>query len=672
MKTLALVLLLASPSHAMSPSRYLKWELTPDQVAKNCAEVKKRAEMGLKAIAVLPNESRSLENTLVAFDNVLAQIYDEASSEVFLKDVAVSSGVRQAGNECATLLEQFGVEIFTRADLYAAVKAYAATKPALTGDTKRLLEKTLLDFKRNGLELPEEKRYKVRKIKQRLAALGLEFEKNIVDTKSELLLKRSELDGMPDDYIARLPREGELYKVTTDYPDYFPFMENARDPEARRRLEALFDDRAAKPNLPLLKEILQLRTEAAKLLGYKTHADYNLEPRMAKNAATVDAFIDKLVGRVKPLAKKELAEMIKLKDAELGAKSDHKIAIWDWRYYDNQLRKQKYSIDKEAIKVYFPLEKVTNGMLDVYQTLLGVKFKRVKDASVWHPDVMLYEIKDASGGEPIAYFYMDLFPREGKYKHAAAFSLISGRNIEGTYQKPVSAMVANFTKPAGGRPSLLKHGEHEEVETYFHEFGHIMHQTLTKARYARFSGSATARDFVEAPSQMLENWVWDPGVLKKLSGRYDDPSQQLPQDLLERMIAAKNLDIGLKTVRQMLFASVDLEYHTKDASDTTAVWKRVAKNVMLVPIQEGTHPEASFGHLMGYDAGYYGYMWSLVYAEDMFSKFAAEGLLNPAIGRRYREEILEVGSSRDEGESLRRFLGREPNEDAFLKSIGLK
>ena len=199
-----------------------------------------------------------------------------------------------------------------------------------------------------------------------------------------------------------------------------------------------------------------------------------------------------------------------------------------------------------------------------------------------------------------------------------------------------------------------------------------MHQTLTTARYARFSGTNTARDFVEAPSQMLENWVWDPQVLSKLSGRYDDPAKKLPDDLLRRMIAAKNLDIGLKTLRQLLFARVDLEYHTRPDVDTTAVWAKTAEDVMLVPIDEGTHPEASFGHIVGgYDAGYYGYLWSKVYAEDMFGKFKTEGLLNPVIGRRYREEILEKGSSRDEMGSLRAFLGREPNEDAFLGSIGL-
>jgi Zn-dependent oligopeptidase len=309
-------------------------------------------------------------------------------------------------------------------------------------------------------------------------------------------------------------------------------------------------------------------------------------------------------------------------------------------------------------------------MLAVYQKLLGLKFRKIENAALWHPDVKLYEITDDAGGEPIAYFYMDLFPRDGKYKHAAAFSLLTGRALpEGRYQKPVSAMVANFNKPTQNAPSLLTH---DEVETFFHEFGHIMHQTLTKARYARFAGSATARDFVEAPSQMLENWVWDADIVGSLSGHYQDRSKKLPKELLDKMLAAKNVNSGLVHLRQLLFGSVDQNYHGVPPSDTTVVYSRLAKDVAMIPTSPGTHPEASFGHLMGYDAGYYGYLWSKVYAEDMFSKFKAEGVLNPVLGRRYRVEILERGSSRDEMESLKAFLGREPDEDAFLESIGLK
>jgi thimet oligopeptidase len=437
-------------------------------------------------------------------------------------------------------------------------------------------------------------------------------------------------------------------------------------------LEEKFDDRAAGPNLPIFKEALDLRLKAARLLGYRSHADYAIEPNMAKDPKTVDAFLARLRGKLKPLGEEELEVLRAFKRAMEGRASDGIVHAWDWRYYDSLLNKTKYQVDQERVREYFPADLVVTQLLDVYQRMLSVKFREIPDGARWHPDVKLYEITDASGGAPIGYFYMDLFPREGKYSHAAAFNLITERvQADGSIRRPVSAIVANLDKPSADRPSLL---DHEEVETIFHEFGHIMHQTLTKAKYGRFSGSNVARDFVEAPSQMLENWVWDAEVLASLSGHYKDHSKKLPKDLLDKMIAAKNADVALINLRQLLFGTIDMEYHSANPpSDTTKAYGRVMGEVSLIPMTPGTHPEAGFGHLMGgYDAGYYGYLWSKVYAQDMYSVFKAEGLLNPEIGRRYRTEILEKGSSRDEMESLKAFLGREPNEDAFLETIGLK
>lgn len=669
------VLLPAATSVAadFSPSPWLNFELSPEKIGADCREAKERAEAGLRDLAALPGPARTFANTPVALEALLWDLSDQTAADTFLKDVSVSSTVRQAARDCQELLEKFGVDIFTREDLFQAVQSYADRKEALAGEPKKLLDKEILDFKRNGLLLAPEKRAEVKKIKQRIVELEQAFEKNLGEVKDFLLVSRQDLEGLPEDYIQRLERAGDQYKVTLDYPDYFPFMENAKNPEARRRLEALFNNRAAKENLPILQEVLRLRQQAARLLGYKNHAYYVLEERMAKDPQKVQDFISRLEKKLKVLAKKELAVLLDLKRQEEGGKSDGLLHAWDWRYYDNLLRKTRYQVDNEKTKEYFPLDTVTDGMLSVYQKLLGVRFRRIPGA-VWHPDVKLYEITDASGGPPIGYFYMDLFPREGKYKHAAAFDLIKGRLLpDGSYQKPVSAIVANFNKPTPERPSLLKHGEHEEVETFFHEFGHIMHQTLTKARYGRFSGSSVARDFVEAPSQMLENWVWSPEVLALLSGHYADRSKKLPQDLLEKMIAAKNVDSGLVNLRQLFYASIDMRYHTApEIKDTTRDYAELMRNISMIPMSPGTHPEASFGHLMGYDAGYYGYMWSNVFAQDMFSRFEAEGILSPGIGRRYRESILEPGSSKDEMGLLRSFLGREPNEEAFLKSIGLK
>ena len=670
-----LAALLAAPARAaFIPSSLLNFDATPEQIADSCHKAQQRAQMALAGVASSAG-SPTFSSTAGALDLAVWNLIDETASDTFLKDVAVSSSVRQASLECKTQVDQFLIDVYTREDLFKAVQALDASKPKLAADSRRLVDKQLLDFKRNGLLLPPDKRDEVKKLDKQIVALEEQFDKNIAEDKESLWLSPKELEGLPDDYIARLDHENGKYRVTVDYPDFFPFMENAKNEDARKRLEFLFDNRAAKKNVPLLEQALKLREEAARKLGYKNHAAYVLEDRMAKNPETVDRFIDGLVTRLKPMAKKELKELSALKRADVGPKGDATIHLWDWRYYDNQLRKKRYQVDNDALKAYFPLGTVTAGMFRVYETLLGVHFEQVKDAAVWAPDVTLWKVTDAMGGDPIGYFYMDLFPRDGKYKHAASFDIIHGRLLaDGTYQRPVSAIVANFTKPEPGVPSLLKPGEHEEVETFFHEFGHIMHMTLTTARYGRFSGTNVDQDFVEAPSQMLENWVWDPQIISMMSGRYDDPSKKLPEDELQKMVASKLLDSGIVNLRQMLFASVDMAYHTsRDVPDTTKVWARIAKKVALMPIEPGTHPEASFGHIMGgYDAGYYGYMWSKVYAQDMFTRFQQEGLLNPAIGRQYRDDILAPGGSKDPMTLLETFLGRKPNDKAFLRSLGLK
>ncbi len=670
---LAVVLSAAASAGGFSPSPYLRFDASPAQISQDCDQAIKRAQMDLEEIARLPETSLTFSNTAAALDQAVWTANDRTGSDTFLKEVAVSPAVRQAALQCQTKMDKFNIDVYAREDLFKALSAYAAKKEKSAAEDGRLLDKELEDFRRNGLLLPARKRERVRKIHERIAELQDEFDKNIADDKEGLWLTRTQLAGLPDDYVGGLKRDGDKYWVSVDYPDFFPFMENSKDADARRRLETLFDNRAFQLNEPILKEALALREQAAHLLGYKDHAAYVLEPRMAKNPRTVERFIDDLVRRLKPLGKQDEARLLALKNAD-DPRSDGKLHIWDWRYYDNQLRKTKYDVDEDKLKEYFPMQTVTEGMLGIYQQVLGVRFKRIADASVWAPDVSLYSVSDAAGGPPIGYFYMDLFPRDGKYKHAASFTLINGRVLpDGTYQKPVSAIVANFAKPSPGRPSLLKHGEHEEIETFFHEFGHIMHQTLTTAKYGRFSGANVALDFVEAPSQMFENWVWQPAVIERISGYYADPSKKLPPNVLQKMIAVKNLDAGIVNLRQMLFAQVDMDYHTRSTvSDPTKIWAKDARKIALMPIAPDTHPEASFGHIMGgYDAGYYGYMWSKVYAQDMFSVFQQDGILNPAVGRRFRDDVLAKGSTEDEMRLVEDFLGRKPNNEAFLRSIGL-
>ncbi|MGH2633990.1 MAG: M3 family metallopeptidase, partial [Tepidiformaceae bacterium] len=439
----------------------------------------------------------------------------------------------------------------------------------------------------------------------------------------------------------------------------------AESQELRKELFEKDQCKGGEENVRRLEEAIGLRNAVATALGYDSWAAYQVETRMAKSRGAVDSFLADL--REKVAAKAELdIEALRAAARERTGQAD--VNIWDMRFYHNQLMKTRYAVDDFEVAQYFPLEACIEGLFEVTQKLLGVRYEPVVNAPRWHGEVQVFDVYDRDGTEPLARFHMDLFPRPNKYGHAAAFTLRRGRDLDdGTYQKPVSAIVANFTKPTATQPSLLRHSE---LVTFFHEFGHILHQTLTRAHRARFSGTATERDFVEAPSQMLEHWCWDPDVLNRFA-RHHETGEPLPPALLNAMVAAKNLSSGLFTQRQLFFASLDFAYHSPGFSgDTTAEVERL-HGITSFPYTPGTHFQSGFGHLFGYDAGYYGYLWSHVFGDDMFTRFEGAGLLDAGTGADYRAAILERGGSVDGGDMVRAFLGREPNNEAFLRGLGL-
>jgi thimet oligopeptidase len=386
---------------------------------------------------------------------------------------------------------------------------------------------------------------------------------------------------------------------------------------------------------------------------------------MAKDPETVRLFLEDLRGKVRPKFETDIAKM----RATVAKNDPNGVQYWDWRYYNSLQMLKEYEVDQTEVSNYFPLERVLDGMFAITQEMFGLTYVEVKDPAAWHDDVQLFEIHDTATGDLIAYFYTDLFPREGKFGHAAAFPLRSGgANVDGTRRIPVSAIVANVTKPTADTPSLLTH---DEVETMFHEFGHILHQTLTRADWRRFAGSATEQDFVEAPSQNLEHWIWEPAVLDRFAAHYKT-GEKFPREMLKGLVAAKHLNSGIRWLRQAFYASLDFAYHAPgEKKDTTKLLEE------LYPITgftnpPGTHFQVGFGHLFGYDAAYYGYLWSKVYGDDMYTAFEQGGILNPEVGMRYRREIYERGGTRDGADLLRAFLGREPNNEAFLRDLGLE
>lgn len=644
---------------------YRAQDLAPAEAA---ARVK--LEKDLAALIAIPQEERTFENTIMGYERAFDNYGNALGMSGFLSYVSTDKQFRDAANDLQMQISQYMVDVATRRDVYKAIREYTDTNPRLDPVQAKLVKEMLIGFKNSGMDLNDADLEKFKALNKEKAEYLIKFDKNIQEYKDPLAVTQEQLQGLGEDYIQKLSKTDDgKYLVTLDYPDYVPFMQNADDEQARKELEFKFNRRGGQENVELLEKTLTLRREIARLLGYKNHAELRLEDRMAKNPKTVMAFLKDLQKKLKPLGKKEDKEMIAYKNSKTG-KNSRTLYSWESGYWSNKFRKENLELDSEKIKEYFPSQVVIDGMLDLFGGVFGITFEPV-DIPVWHPDVKAFKIKDKASGELVAYFYMDLYPREGKYKHAACFGLVEGEEKQdGTYQIPFVAIVANLNKPSGDTPSLLKHSE---VETLFHEFGHVLHNALTKAKYSAFSGTSVSWDFVEAPSQMLERWAWDPQVLKKISKHYKT-GEALPDDLIKRMIAAKNFGAGGMYLRQDFFAQYDMSLHTADTTpDTTKLYFELTKKIRRLPLTKGTIPQASFGHIMGgYDAGYYGYLWSEVIAEDFFGEFKKNGIFNPETGLKFRREILEKGGTLDEEKMVENFLGRPADNKPFLKSIGLE
>lgn len=634
------------------------------------AEARVKLEKDLAALIAIPQEERTFENTIMGYERAFDNYGNALGMSGFLSYVSTDKKFRDAANDLQMQISQYMVDVATRRDVYKAIREYTDTNPRLDPVQAKLVKEMLIGFKNSGMDLNDADLEKFKALNKEKAEYIIKFDKNIQEYKDPLAVTKEQLQGLGEDYIQKLSKTDDgKYLVTLDYPDYVPFMQNADDEQARKELEFKFNRRGGQENVELLEKTLTLRREIARLLGYKNHAELRLEDRMAKNPKTVMAFLKDLQKKLKPLGKKEDKEMIAYKNSKTG-KNSRTLYSWESGYWSNKFRKENLELDSEKIKEYFPSQVVIDGMLDLFGGVFGITFEPV-DIPVWHPDVKAFKIKDKASGELVAYFYMDLYPREGKYKHAACFGLVEGEEKQdGTYQIPFVAIVANLNKPSGDTPSLLKHSE---VETLFHEFGHVLHNALTKAKYSAFSGTSVSWDFVEAPSQMLERWAWDPQVLKKISKHYKT-GEALPDDLIKRMIAAKNFGAGGMYLRQDFFAQYDMSLHTADTTpDTTKLYFELTKKIRGLPLTKGTIPQASFGHIMGgYDAGYYGYLWSEVIAEDFFGEFKKNGIFNPETGLKFRREILEKGGTLDEEKMVENFLGRPADNKPFLKSIGLE
>jgi len=657
--------------------RLPEFETTPAAIKTTADKTIAEGNALLDAVGKLSASQVNFDNTLGALDRLGHQVGCTMNRIGLIKETSLGEPMRDAATEAIKKLQEWAVGLDYREDVYRAVKAYADTKPMLAGEADKLLAETMRDYRRAGLALPKAERDEVERLRKELADVGTDFQSNIAKTQRPIKFTKAELEGVSDSLLgAKGVKTGDdEYTVHINVTwQYLAIMEHAKREDVRKRVLTEQHSLALKENVPLVQKLLQLREQIAKRLGYKNWADYQIEVKMAKNGVTALEFEQKLRDGLQPKFEAELAEFRQLKTAETGD-ANAQIYLWDWRYYADQLKKQKYTVDAEQLRVYFPMQRVLDGMFAIYQRIFGLKFERVTAPYKWVDDLQLWAVSDAQTGEPLGFFYLDLFPREGKFNHFAVFPIIDGKRLaDGNYQRPVCALVCNFPPPSADKPSLLTH---QDVETLFHEFGQAMHGVLTRAKFARFAGSSVPGDFVEAPSQMLEAWVWDKGVLDSFAADYRDPSKKIPPEILGQLKASKYAIYGNHYRRQLSFGLMDLMLHTEiteaNLNDALPLSNKTLSETFL-PVPEGSALIAYLGHFVGYDAGYYGYAWADAIAADMATVFqnAPDGFLDVQAGRRLREEIYAVGNSRDVNESIEKFLGRPRSIEPFLKKIGVQ
>ncbi|XP_075254198.1 thimet oligopeptidase-like [Convolutriloba macropyga] len=659
----------------MASNIRLNFNLSTSEIRAQCDDVIKADRLVLDEIAGLSAEMLTKEAVLVRLSEHSARQNPIENNLDFLHHIHPQEDIRDASTEADKRMSEHHVEMQMRKDVFDNLRKFQQSSEGakLDGQSKRLIDRLVKNGLRSGLHLEESVRNEIKAIKKRLSDISIDFQKNVNDENTTFLLTDEQLKGVPRDFLDARRQEDGKYLITLKYPDYFPVQKKCVLPETRKMLQTAFDSRCKDLNAKLLEEAAALRARQASILDYPNHADYVLELRMAKKQKTVAEFLADLSAKLKPSAEKEMALYLQYKaeDAkENGFENDGRINMWDFRYYMNKTAEIQYSVDHEKLKEYFPVDVVTEGLLGIYQQLLHLEFQQISDGPTWHPEVELYQVTDADSGEIMGYFYLDLYPRDGKFSHAACFPLQSySKFSDGSVQYPVCAMVSNFPKAVGDTPALFTH---DDVETFFHEFGHVMHNICARSEYAMFGGTRVERDFVEAPSQMLENWVWHPEPLARLSKHYKDQSP-IPKEMLEKLAASRKANAGIFNLRQVMLSAFDQSIHIKGEVDVTAEYTRLCEEIMGVGATPGTCMPASFEHVIdGYDAQYYGYLWSEVYSADMFaSRFGKEGVMNPETGLSYRKCILQPGGSKDAIEMLRDFLGREPNSNAFLIEKGL-
>jgi len=654
------------------------FDLTVDDIRTNTPLYIEQAKNVIDAIIAIPDDQRTYANTAQALDEVSSLSSLAIAHRIYeaLELLHPNKEIRDAAHDAYITTQAFWVDhVTSNKALYNAFMAYASQQlenEGLSAQQRYFVNDTIDSFKREGLSLPDETLTLVNTLRKELAHLTADFDRNIAQDNGFITVTREELQGLDDDFVATLKLTDDgLYIIGVDYPTYFRVLENCTVAQTRKKLYLAFNNRAYPANEELLKTIIIKRDELARLLGYVDYAQCDIDSQMAHTPERAYAFINDLAERAAEKTKTEMATFIATLPASVTLTADGKIQPWDIAFLQNTYKKTNFNLDEQKIAEYFPMQKAIDELLDIYRTFFSIEFQEEAANGLWHDDVRIVRVLNKEGNELLGTLMLDLFPRPNKYSHAAHTTIIPGTYaINGKLIPDVSIVIANFSKPTPTQPSLLKRAE---VETFFHEFGHALHAVLGATEIASLSGTHTKTDFVELPSQMLEEWLMDKEILKKVSGHYVT-GEPLPDTIIDTIIELKNLSSGYFVTRQAYLSSIALSYFgSGDDKDPHTIMEQLYTRIMTpCAFAKDSHFYTSFGHLTGYGAKYYGYLWSKVFALDIFATIKKHGLLDPVIGQRYVKEVLSKGGAQNPNELLYNFLGREPNTQAFFEEMGLK
>ncbi|MCF7900369.1 Zn-dependent oligopeptidase [Candidatus Babeliales bacterium] len=643
---------------------------TVNEVIARSQKVQKELKNDVDVIIAATEKTK--ENQLRALDQAVSGIGFYIGVLELVHMVHPDKDVREAATAEYQVLNAVYIEsIAGNKELYESLKAYntCADRSTFTQEEILFLDELLDDYKRAGMDLPEAERAVVMNLKKRLSELSTQFEVNIAQDCSTITATQEQLAGVPEDFIKGLAKDDAgLFILKMDYPTQDAIMRYCSVQDTRKRFYKTNNNKAYPQNVSVLNEIVNLRDQLAKALGFKSYAELDLADQMIKTPERAWKLQRDLLPVTKAKADKEIKHFLSDLPEGVALTKEGKVFPWDLGYITNYFKKKHYDVDELVIAEYFPMQQTVDGLFKIYQKFFNLEFKTINNPEAWHKDVQLVEIK-RKNGTLLGYVFMDMFPRDNKFNHAAKFSALPARkSADGLYTPAVCTVVCNFTEPTANKPSLLKY---DEVNVFFHEFGHALHYLLGGTDLASQAGTNVKSDFLELPSQMLENWMEDKAILKMLSKHYKT-NEPLSDELIDKKLSLLKLSTGIFESRQIWLGMVALEiFESGENKDSDAIVKKYAQETFdyMVFDNEG-HFQYSFGHLTGYGAKYYGYLWSRVIACDIFAEIEKEGLLNPEAGARYSAALLEPGGSKNPNDMVHEYLGREPNQKAFLEKSG--